>query len=87
LTCFVYHNFHIDLAKQSPMVITNVLKNLECKADSGTPLYLRNDAEEIGNCGNQIESKQSFIFCSVSTRRAISVLFGKMELETSDLTL
>jgi len=48
------------------MTFTNVLENLsivEMQSRPWDPTVL-NDAEEVGNWGNQIESKQPFLFYS-----------------------
>ena len=69
-------------------MVFNVLENLKCKVGSGTPLYLRNDAKEIETEVTKLsQNNPSFFAVLASTRRAISVILGKMELETSDLTL
>ena len=57
--------FHIiPLAKHSPMTFTNVLENLSIVGMQSRQLdsTVFNDAEEAGNGGNQIESKQPFVF-------------------------
>ena len=42
------------------MTFTNVLENLSIAKQEVTPVF--NDAEEVGNWGKQIESKQPFLF-------------------------
>ena len=57
------HHWRSSLAKQSPMTFTDVEDLITTGRQWDSTVF--NDAEEVGNLGNHIESKQPFLFYSV----------------------